>query len=130
MTRWLDEVLSHPPLRFDSLKPSTVPEDGGVYLISDHSQGAEEIVYVGLTGNLRRRVCSDQLHGDAIAGTIKPALVHHGRAKDIRSAKEYMRKSCGVRFAVVPDYREREMREGFAKAVLKPQFSLYKSKEH
>ena len=35
-----------------------------------------------------------------------------------------------VRFDVVPDYREREMREGFAKAILKPQFSLYKSKEH
>ena len=58
------------------------------------------------------------------------ALIEHGRAKDLDSAKDYLRKFCAVRFDVVHDYREREMREGFAKAVLKPQFSLYKSKEH
>ena len=58
------------------------------------------------------------------------ALIEHGRAKDLDSAEDYLRKFCAVRFDVVHDYREREMREGFAKAVLKPQFSLYKLKEH
>ena len=130
LTRWLDDVLSRDALRFSSLTPSAVPSEGGIYFISDFSQRHEEVIYVGLTGNLSRRIYTDQLQGDEISSATKIAIVHHGRAKDLVAAKDYLRKHCGVRFDVVPDYREREMREGFATAILKPPFSIYKSKEH
>jgi len=130
LTKWLDEVLRRDPVKFDSITPSAVPPDGGIYFISDLSQRNEEIMYIGLSSNLSQRVYTNQLQGDKMASQIKTALIEHGRAKDLRLAKDYLRKFCTVRFDVVHDYREREMREGFAKAVLKPQFSLYKSKEH
>ena len=130
LTKWLDEVLRKEPARFDSITPSAIPSEGGIYFISDISQRGEEVVYVGQSGNLSQRIYTNQLQGDKMASQIKVALIEHGRAKDLSSAKDYLRKCCAVRFDVVPDYREREMREGFAKAVLKPQFSLYKSKEH
>ncbi|MBC8521052.1 MAG: hypothetical protein H8D26_03555 [Methanomicrobia archaeon] len=130
LTKWLDEVLSRDPVKFDSITPSTIPSDGGIYFISDLSQRSEEIIYIGQTSNLSQRVYTNQLHGDKMASQIKMAFIKHGRAKDLDSAKDYLRKFCAVRFDVVHDYREREMREGFSKAVLKPQFSLYKSKEH
>jgi len=130
LTKWLDEVLRRDPVKFDSITPSAVPLDGGIYFISDLSQRNEEIIYIGLSSNLSQRVYTNQLQGDKMASQIKTALIEHGRAKDLGSAKDYLRKFCAVRFDVVHDYREREMREGFAKAVLKPQFSLYKSKEH
>ena len=130
LTRWLEEVLSGEPIKFASITPSALPSEGGIYFISDFSQRDEEIIYIGLSGNISQRVYTSQLQGDKMASQIKVALIEHGRAKGLPSAKDYLRKSCAVRFGVVPDYREREMREGFAKAVLKPQFSLYKSKEH
>jgi hypothetical protein len=130
LTKWLDEVLSQDPVKFDSITPSAIPSDGGIYFISDLSQRNEEIIYIGQSSNLSQRVYTNQLQGDKMASQIKVALFEHGRAKDFDSAKDYLKKFGAVRFDVVHDYREREMREGFAKAVLKPQFSLYKSKEH
>jgi hypothetical protein len=130
LTRWLEEVLSRQPIKFDSIAPSTLPSEGGIYFISDCSQRDEEIIYVGLTSNISRRIYTYHFQGDKRASQIKVAFIQHGRARDLSSAKEYLKKFCTVRFDVVPDYREREMREGFAKALLKPQFSLYKSKEH
>lgn len=130
LTKWLEEVLSREPVKFDSITPSSISSDGGLYFISDLSQRNEEIIYIGLSGNLSQRIYTNQLQGAELDSQIKIALIKHGRAKDLDSAKDYLRKFCAVRFDVVPDYREREMREGFAKAVLKPEFSLYKSKEH
>ena len=130
LTKWLDEVLRKELVRFDSITPSAIPSEGGIYLISDLSRRDEEIVYVGQSGNLSRRIYTNQLQGDKMASQIKVALIEHGHAEDLSSAKDYLRKFCAVRFDVVPGYQEREMREGFAKAVLRPQFSLYKSKEH
>ena len=129
LTKWLEGVLSGEPIKFDSITPSALPSEGGIYFISDFSQRDEEIVYIGLSGNLSKRIYT-QFQGDERGSLIKKALVEFRRAKNLFSAKDYLRKFCAVRFGVVPDYREREMREGFAKAVLKPQFSLYKSKEH
>ena len=129
LTKWLEDVLSRQPVKFDSISPSSLTSEGGIYFISDFSQGDEEIVYTGLSSKLSQRVYT-QFQGDKSASQIKVALINHGRAKDLLAAKNYLRKFCAVRFDAVPDYREREMREGFAKAVLKPQFSLYKSKEH
>jgi len=130
LTKWLDEVLSRKPVKFDSITPSAISSDGGLYFISDLSQRNEEIIYIGQSGNLSQRIYTNQLQGAKMDSQIKIALIKHGRAKDLDSAKDYLRKFCAVRFDVVPDYREREMREGFGKAVLKPEFSLYKSKEH
>ncbi len=130
LTRWLDGVLSREPVRFESLVPSLLPSEGGVYLISDLSQRTEGTIYIGLTGNLRNRVYTQQFQGQKASSQIKVAVVQHGRARDLAHAREYLKKSCAVRWDAIPDFREREMREGFAKAILKPEFSLYKSKEH
>ena len=130
LTKWLDDLLQQEPLRFSDMQPGDIPQTGGVYLVSDFGHGREEIVYVGLTGKLRQRVWSNQYRGNEKSAPVKVALVHLGRATDMTSAKEYMHEHSAVRFDVVPDYREREMREGFAKAVLNPEFALYKSKEH
>lgn len=130
LTKCLDIVLSWVPLKFDSIAPSSIPSEGGIYFISDLSQRKEEVIYVGLSSNLSQRIYTNQLQGDKMASQIKVAFIEHGRAKNLESAKDYLKKFCVVRFDVVHDFREREMREGFAKAVLKPQFSLYKSKEH
>ncbi len=130
LTKWIDEVLSRESIKFSTISPSAISSDGGIYFISDLSQRDEEVVYVGLTSNLSQRICTNQFQGDKNASQIKVALIEHGCAKNLETAKEYLKKHCVVRFDVVGDYREREMREGFAKAILKPKYSLYKSKEH
>ena len=130
LTKWLDDLLKRKPVKFASISPSLIPNEGGIYFISDLSQGLDEVTYIGLSGNLRQRIYTNQFQGDKNASQIKEALIEHKRARDLASAKGYLKKYCHVLFDVVQDYREREMREGFAIAIIKPQFSLYKSKEH
>lgn len=130
LTKWLEELLHQEPVRFNSIIPSVIPSEGGVYLISNILQGNEEVVYVGQSSNLSQRIYTNQFQGDKMGSQIKTALIKHGYAKNLVSAKDYLKKFCSVRFDIIPDYREREAREGFVKAVLKPQFSLYRSKEH
>ena len=130
LARWLDDLLHEEPMRFDSIRPSTIPSEGGIYLISETSRREERILYIGLSGNLSQRIYTSQFQGDSAASPVKAALIEHWRARDLSSAKEYLKARCAVRFSLVPDYREREMREGFGKAVLKPPFSLYRGKEH
>ena len=129
LTKWLEEVLSRNPIKFNDITPAAIPSKGGIYFISDLSTQKEDLIYIGLSGNLSQRIYT-HLHGDKNGSQIKNAIVDHGRANDFESAKSYLKEHCVVRFDVVPDFREREMREGFAKAILKPPFSLYKSKEH
>ncbi len=130
LTKWLDDILKREPIKFASISPSQIPNEGGIYFISDLWEGRDEITYIGLSSNLRQRIYTNQFQGDKNASQIKVALIKHKRARDLASAKEYLKQHCLVRFDVVPDYREREMREGFAISVIKPQFSLYKTKEH
>jgi exonuclease I len=130
LSKWLDNLLRSERKGFSFLAPSDIPSEGGIYIISDLSKDQEEFVYVGQSSNLSQRLYTNQLQGDHAASQIKNALVHFNRTKDLSAAKDYLMKNCAVRIDVVPDYREREMREGFAKAILKPEFALYKSKEH
>lgn len=130
LLKWLDAFLSQPASKYVELKPQNLPESGGVYAVGLDHGGTSKIVYVGLTGNLRNRAYKIHLHGDKAGGQVKNALIHFGYAKTMPEAKAFMLSHCTLRFVEVPDHREREMREGFAKAILQPEFSLYKSKEH
>lgn len=130
LTLWLNEVLKKHPMKLESITRAAIPPQGGIYLVSDLSRRREKIIYVGKSSNLSQRIYGNQLQGGKANSPLKIALIEYRQARDLFSAKDYLKSFCAVRFDVVDDYREREMREGFAKALLKPEYSLYKTKEH
>ncbi|GEM_PF-1468764 len=130
LARWIDDFLASRALPFSALTPNKLPVAGGVYAISITRGPRQGIVYVGTTKDLRRRIYQNHLMGDRHSSQLRNALVHFGCAADHDSAKDYIRQNCGYRFELVSSEKERQVREALAIAALRPDFSLYKSKEH
>lgn len=109
------QTLVHSPIyTFEQLKPSTV-EDGlaGVYVISHRKTG--EVLYVGRTKNLRRRLYTNHLMGPTTNARLKKYLVedkNEPQIEDIEDAKRYLRENCQFQYLVEPDYRRRGQLEG------------------
>ncbi len=130
LAKWLEGFLSGPSVPCSRLKPSMLPKLGGVYAFETRRGKRSRIVYVGLTGELRRRIYTNHLHGDKHSSQMRTAMVNLGIARDHKRAKQVMRRGYSVRFRVVQGHQQRQMYEGYATAMMKPRFSLYKSKEH
>jgi hypothetical protein len=54
------EIMNVEPLRIKTLVRNGLPKRGGVYLVTNQN---DECVYVGKTGDLRRRVFDAHLNG-------------------------------------------------------------------
>ncbi|HTW92371.1 MAG TPA: GIY-YIG nuclease family protein [bacterium] len=128
--RWLDDFLASRARPFRTLVPSKLPTTGGIYAISITRGPYAGIVYVGTTKNLRQRLYQNHLMGDKHASQLRNALVHFDCAYDHDEAKRFMRESCGYRFFEDTNEKERQVKEAFAIAALRPEFSIYKGKEH
>ena len=98
---------------FSELKPSLIPELPGVYAIGRCE--TDEVLYVGRTKNLRRRIYTNHLHGPEANARLKKYLVVDEKeplVKDLKDAKEYIRKHCYCQFMVEPDMITRGRAEG------------------
>ena len=99
---------------FAELKPSML-EDGlaGVYVISHRDTG--EVLYVGRTKNLRRRLYTNHLMGPPANARLKKYLVEDDNEpgiRDMAAAKQYLRENCQFQYLVEPDSRRRGQLEG------------------
>ncbi|MDO4474101.1 MAG: GIY-YIG nuclease family protein [Eubacteriales bacterium] len=94
------ELLSAPYLYFGTLTPSDIPDGiAGVYAIFDEKSG--EVLYVGRTKNLRRRLYTNHLHGPKTNARLKKYLVEDASEENITSmddAKQYLKKYCYAKY--------------------------------
>ncbi|RLF04594.1 MAG: hypothetical protein DRK00_06400 [Thermoprotei archaeon] len=124
----LRELLSSPRHRFDPASP--VPELPGVYVV----RRGDEVIYVGSTGNLRRRLLGDHLRGNVEGSWLRRALswdlgiapvgarARLSRVEEDRIS-EHLRMSCTFQYIVEEDERKRVMIEHFAIALLSPRLA-------
>lgn len=114
------QLLSQEPLYFVNLTPSDIPEDiSGVYAIFDDKSG--EVLYVGRTKNLRRRLYTNHLHGSEATARLKKYLVEDEALKQISNideAKEYLKKNCYVKYIIEDDTLQRGKIEGLLSFLL------------
>lgn len=109
------QTLAHSPVyTFEELKPSML-EDGlaVVYVISHRETG--EVLYVGRTKNLRRRLYTNHLMGPPANARLKKYLVEDENESDIETmedAKKYLRENCQFQYVVESDSRRRGQLEG------------------
>lgn len=125
----LYELLMAEKIEFKTLKPRNIIDDGGVYIITDSRNPANEIpFYIGRTKNLRQRIYGNHLMGDLSNARLKKYLVNDPVFKEIidkHSAKQFIRKNCAVRWITEDDFKLRGYFEGYFTGILKPQYGVY-----
>jgi len=122
----LRELLSSPKLAFSPGAP--VPSRPGVYVV----WRGREVIYVGSSGDLRRRILGDHLQGNVEGSRLRRALswdlgLADPADRKTRLSREqeeeisrHLREQCAFQFIVEEDGRRRAMLEHFAIALLNP----------
>ena len=115
-----EQLLKSAPLYFRDLTPSDLPEKmPGVYAIFDEDHN--EVLYVGRTKNLRRRLYTNHLHGPKKNARLKKYLVEDELQPTIRNmdaAKQYLKDHCYVKYLVEEDTLRRGRIEGLLSYLL------------
>lgn len=115
-----EQLLKSAPLYFRNLTPSDLPEQiPGVYAIFDKDRN--EVLYVGRTKDLRRRLYTNHLHGPKANARLKKYLVDdelQTSVKDMAEAKQYLKDHCYVKYLVEEDTLRRGRIEGLLSYLL------------
>ena len=114
---------------FSELKPSDLREDlCVVYAITNFR--TNEILYVGKTTKLRRRLYTNHLMGNLATARLKKYLIDDPEIKDVSdldSAKQYIKNNCYFQYIEESDMRKRGQLEGLFSYLLNVR---YVDKEH
>ncbi|OAA84691.1 GIY-YIG nuclease family protein [Clostridium ljungdahlii] len=108
-----EKIQDNEILEFNNLKPSMIEEVPGVYLIA-HKE-TNQILYVGRTTNMRRRIYTNHLQGNQSTARLKKYLVedlNETNIKSMKEAKEYLKNNCYFKFMKIGDMNERGRIEG------------------
>ena len=118
--RIVDDILHAPKYYFKELKPSVLPDQlAAVYAITDTSTG--EVLYVGRTKNVRRRLYTNHLMGPKTNARLKKYLVedpNQPQITDMLIAKEYLKASCYAQYVPEEDMVKRGQIEGLLSYML------------
>ena len=118
--RIVDDILHAPQYYFKELKPSVLPDQlAAVYAITDTSTG--EVLYVGRTKNVRRRLYTNHLMGPKTNARLKKYLVedpNQPQITDMLVAKEYLKANCYAQYVPEEDMVKRGQIEGLLSYML------------
>jgi hypothetical protein len=124
----LMKLISADVIDFKTLKPSSVPKQAGVYLITEKDTSNEHVpLWVGRSKNLRQRLYNNHLMGDKSGARLRYFMckdVDHTCFNDWKKSKEHLRASCFVRFIFEADMRKRYALESYFTAMIYPKYGL------
>lgn len=124
-----EQMQSSKKIYFSELKPSDLREDlCVVYAITNFR--TSEILYVGKTTKLRRRLYTNHLMGNLATARLKKYLIDDPEIKevyDLDSAKQYIKNNCYFQYIEESDMRKRGQLEGLFSYLLNVR---YVDKEH
>ena len=116
----VEKMLNAPKYYFKDLKPSMLVDGmAGVYAITDTSTG--EVLYVGRTKNIRRRLYTNHLMGPMTNARLKKYLVEdpgQTQITDMLAAKEYLKANCYAQYVPEDDMVKRGQIEGLLSYML------------
>ena len=125
----LKEMIDSEKYYFSELKPSALDKDlAVVYAITNFK--TNEVLYVGKTTKLRRRLYTNHLMGNLANARLKKYLIDDPELpniSDIDLAKQFLKDNCYFQYVAEPDMRKRGQLEGLFSFVLNVK---YVDKEH
>lgn len=94
---------------FKNLKPSNLPDAKGYYLIEDNKGN---ILYVGRTLSIRRRVYTNHLQGNKSTAKLKKYIIEDNDAyptiNSLSDAKKYLKNNCKVYWYLIGDISDHD----------------------
>ena len=85
----LKDCLKIKPIKFSNLVYKDIPQTTGIYILSEKDE--RNVVYVGITSNLRERVYRNHLMGNAISSNLKKKLMEIKKITK-EEVKDYIKK--------------------------------------
>src|ERR1035438_3163295 len=82
------DLINGNALEYSKLKPSEIPENSGVYLISYGNDENEVPYYIGRTKNLRQRLYNNHLMGPLTNARLKKYLINSGECRSEEHTSE------------------------------------------
>jgi len=117
----LNRLLHSATYEFSRIDRRDIPDVPGVYIIYDKT--GRQILYVGESGDLRRRLFGDHRAGNRRGSAFRRALSRWKKMEDEKEIREYIIQNCSFQILPVPDKLERKRFEHFAIAVLNPRLN-------
>ena len=117
----LTRLLISPTYEFSRLDRKNVPEAPGVYII--YHKALRQILYIGESDNLRRRLFSNHRSGNRRGSAFRRALSRWEKFEEERKISEYIIQNCSFQVLLVSDKLKRKRFEHFAIAVLSPKLN-------
>ena len=120
----LDELLKSDHLPFNSaILQAMLPQQMGVYCISENRNDVPEPVYIGKSKNLQNRIYKNHLMGSRRFSTLRRKVIRIGIFSDEDGVTNYLCEQCKVQFVIIEDESDRNFFEHFAIAILSPRFN-------
>jgi len=127
----LNKILSMEKIPYTNITPSVIPEQKGIYIISELINDVEVVLYIGRTKNLRNRIYRNHLMGPVTNARLKKYIIEdssHLCYQNLEFAKIYIKENCYVRWFFEEDFRKRGALEGYFTAILYPKYGI--AEEH
>lgn len=124
-----EQMKNAPKHSFSDLKPSDLPLDLCVVYAITNKQ-TDEVLYVGKTTKLRRRLYTNHLMGNLATARLKKYLIDDPTVKevyDLDTAKQYIKDYCYFQYVEESDMRKRGQLEGLFSFLLNVK---YVDREH
>jgi excinuclease UvrABC nuclease subunit len=110
-------LLASSSFRFED----NVPNKAGVYAVFNERN---EVIYIGRTRNLRRRLLGNHRSGNIRGSQFRRALMQNYGLKDENEISNHIRQKCTFKFMEIEDPVERVRLEHFATAILAPTLNI------
>jgi len=120
-TRMLNELMASQTFSFKNVNSTLVPKRAGVYLIFNEQN---EVIYIGRTANLNRRLLGDHMRGNVRGSQFRRALMKNYGLKSEKQVSSYIKEKCSFKFKIVENIEERIRLEHFATAILAPVLNI------
>jgi len=118
----LKDLLSSNEYNFREDSSIHVPQKPGVYAIVDKENN--DIIYIGRTKNLQRRVLGDHRSGNIKGSQFRKALMRIYNLKSEQEISSYIQQKCAFKFKIIENQSERVRLEHFATAVIAPKLNI------
>ncbi len=113
----LESLLNSTPHFFSSVQRKEISNKKGIYAIFEHNS---DLLYIGISQNLRRRLFSEHVGGDKIGSAFRKSLSKFYNLGSEKKITEYIIKNCSFKYMELENPNHLEH---FLISVLKPRLN-------
>ncbi len=113
----LEKLVSSESYQFQSVERKQIPKQPGIYVIFNKSK---ELLYIGQSKNLQRRLIDDHLQNDKIGSAFRRNLSDALKLSSEKEITAHIRNNCYFKYMALDNPKNLEH---FAIAVLTPKLN-------